>query len=233
MIAYQFSMLYSRLPHFQQLKIAPIYFLSFCKVEDVEHPSQVSSGSNSYLDGGSGLFRSLTGKESICRVFHIFGRTHICGQYKVIIFLLAHGQWLCSVHRCHQQFLAIGPSPYALSQYGSLLLQNNHQRQRLSPQRWPMLSFMIFNLIKSDPPRIISHSINLFFIFKIFIYLFIYFRVAPAALGISQARGQIGAASAGLRHTHTVPDPSYNCNLHHSSWQCQILNPLSGARDQT
>ena len=40
MIACQFSMLYSRLPHFQQLKIAPIYFLSFCKVEDVEHPSQ-------------------------------------------------------------------------------------------------------------------------------------------------------------------------------------------------
>ena len=23
------------------------------------------------------------------------------------------------------------------------------------------------------------------------------------------------------------------CNLHHSSWQCRILNPLSKARDQT
>ena len=23
------------------------------------------------------------------------------------------------------------------------------------------------------------------------------------------------------------------CNLHHSSWQCQILNPLIEARDQT
>ena len=23
------------------------------------------------------------------------------------------------------------------------------------------------------------------------------------------------------------------CNLHHSSWQCQILNPLGEARDQT
>ena len=23
------------------------------------------------------------------------------------------------------------------------------------------------------------------------------------------------------------------CNLHHSWWQCQILNPLSGARDGT
>jgi len=30
-----------------------------------------------------------------------------------------------------------------------------------------------------------------------------------------------------------VPDPSCVCNLHHSSKQCQILNPLSKARDRT
>ena len=29
------------------------------------------------------------------------------------------------------------------------------------------------------------------------------------------------------------PDPSRTCNLHHSSWQCQIPNPPSEARDQT
>ena len=28
-------------------------------------------------------------------------------------------------------------------------------------------------------------------------------------------------------------DPSHMCNLHRSSWQCQILNPLSEARDGT
>ena len=28
-------------------------------------------------------------------------------------------------------------------------------------------------------------------------------------------------------------DPSHVCNLHHSSWQRWILNPLSKARDQT
>ena len=28
-------------------------------------------------------------------------------------------------------------------------------------------------------------------------------------------------------------DPSRVCDLHHSSWQCQILNPLSEARDRT
>ena len=29
----------------------------------------------------------------------------------------------------------------------------------------------------------------------------------------------------------TVQDPSHVCNLHHSSYQCWILNPLSRARD--
>ena len=28
-------------------------------------------------------------------------------------------------------------------------------------------------------------------------------------------------------------EPSHICHLHHSSWQCQILNPLSKARDRT
>ena len=30
-----------------------------------------------------------------------------------------------------------------------------------------------------------------------------------------------------------MPDPSCIWDLHHSSWQCQILNPLTEARDRT
>ena len=30
-----------------------------------------------------------------------------------------------------------------------------------------------------------------------------------------------------------TPDRSCICTLHHRSWQCRILNPLSEARDQT
>ena len=30
-----------------------------------------------------------------------------------------------------------------------------------------------------------------------------------------------------------MPDPSHVCDLHHSSWQCWILNPLSKARNHT
>ena len=51
-----------------------------------------------------------------------------------------------------------------------------------------------------------------------FVCFFVFFRAAPAAYGGSQARGWIGAAASGLQH---------------SSWQCQILNPLSEARDWT
>ena len=30
-----------------------------------------------------------------------------------------------------------------------------------------------------------------------------------------------------------IPDPCGICNVHHSSWQHRILNPLSESRDQT
>ena len=30
-----------------------------------------------------------------------------------------------------------------------------------------------------------------------------------------------------------MPDPSHVCNIHHSSWQCQIFNPLIKGRDGT
>ena len=42
---------------------------------------------------------------------------------------------------------------------------------------------------------------------------------------------QIRALAAVLHHSHT--DPSWICELHHSSWQSQILNSLSEARDWT
>ena len=48
--------------------------------------------------------------------------------------------------------------------------------------------------------------------------LFLLFRASLAAYGGSQARGLIRATAA---------------SLHHSSQQCQILNPLSEAGDQT
>ena len=51
--------------------------------------------------------------------------------------------------------------------------------------------------------------------------------------GGSQARDQIRASVASLITATAMPDPSHVFNLYHSLWQCQILNPLSKARDQT
>ena len=51
---------------------------------------------------------------------------------------------------------------------------------------------------------------------------------------VSGPGGQIGAAAAGRCHSHSkMPDMSPVCNLHHSSRQHQILNPVNEARDQT
>ena len=53
--------------------------------------------------------------------------------------------------------------------------------------------------------------------------------------GSSQARGQIGAIATDLHATaEATLDPGHICDYrHHSSWECQILNPERKARDQT
>ena len=49
----------------------------------------------------------------------------------------------------------------------------------------------------------------------------------------SQARGRTRAMAAGLHHSRSNARSSRVCNVHHSSRQRQILNPLSEARDGT
>ena len=71
-----------------------------------------------------------------------------------------------------------------------------------------------------------SYSLLLFFIYSL--------EGPTRAYGTSQARGQIGAAAAGLRHSHgRMQDRSLVCNLHNSSQQHWILNPFSKAWDRT
>jgi len=62
-------------------------------------------------------------------------------------------------------------------------------------------------------------------------YLFIcFFRGTPGAHGGSQTRGLIRATAARLHHSYSN---AIVCDLHHSSWQYWILDPLSKARDRT
>jgi len=46
-------------------------------------------------------------------------------------------------------------------------------------------------------------------------------------------RGKLELQLPACSTATATPDPSCFCNLHHSSWQCQILNPLIEARDRT
>ena len=68
----------------------------------------------------------------------------------------------------------------------------------------------------------------------IFFFLFLVFclfKAAPMAHGGSQVRGPFRATAPGQYHSHSNTGSEHVCKLHHSSWQCQILNPLSKARD--
>ena len=51
---------------------------------------------------------------------------------------------------------------------------------------------------------------------QVFFCLFVFclFRAALMAYGSSQARGQIGATAASLRHSHSNRDPSHMGDLH-------------------
>ena len=102
----------------------------------------------------------------------------------------------------------------------------------------------IGNLIKA--PYTIELGVNLS-LFKPRAYAFFYpstlsfffvclfvFWAAPVAYGGSQARGRIRAVAASLHHSHSnAYTPLPHSDLHHSSQQLRILNPLNKGRDQT
>ena len=68
----------------------------------------------------------------------------------------------------------------------------------------------------------------------IYINTFLSFsRDTPAACGDSEAKDLIRAVAAGYARDTAMWDPSRVCNLHHNSRQCQILTPLSKAKDRT
>ena len=71
----------------------------------------------------------------------------------------------------------------------------------------------------------------------LFIYLlflvFLLFRAIPMAYEGSQAGVEVELQLPAYATATAMRDPSCICNLHHSSQQHWILNPLSDARDQT
>ena len=93
-----------------------------------------------------------------------------------------------------------------------------------------ILSFHLLAFLVRQP-NVDEFSQLLFFREFLFLLLLLFFfpnllvRAAPMAYGSSQARGRIGTAA------YTTATAMWD--LSRSSWQCWILNPVSGASDQT
>ena len=60
--------------------------------------------------------------------------------------------------------------------------------------------------------------------FFFFFWTFCLFRAAHTAYGVSQASSRIVAAAASLAIATAMQDLGYVCDLHHRSWQHQILH---------
>ena len=101
-------------------------------------------------------------------------------------------------------------------------------------QTWGTVSQLLSEacaLLRDFPPLLKGAPIFVWcFIF--FLYFF-FVMITPAVYGSSQARGRIGAAPAANPPATATPDLNHVCNIHCSLGQCQILNPLSKAKDQT
>ena len=90
------------------------------------------------------------------------------------------------------------------------------------PLAWARTAFF-------PPPHLIIS-----FLFFLSFFFFLLFRASLMAYGGPQARGRIGTVATGLHTTATaMQDSSLVCDLHHTSRQCRIPNPLSKARDGT
>ena len=107
---------------------------------------------------------------------------------------------------------------------------------------------LLLALISSTPPiTLVSSTLScpyssnlsvrtlgyIWFIQLIWFKICFFLWLVPVAYGISQARDQIGAAAVAYTTVKATPDLSCICDLCRSLQQCQILDPLSVARDWT
>ena len=107
----------------------------------------------------------------------------------------------------------------------------------LIPSIWKFSGWGLNLRLWSQILNPLYHSRNSGNLFLIFILVFIYFFAFLGPYPQHMEMPRLGVESELLllpyaRDTAT-PDLSHICNLHHSSWQRQVLNPLSGARDPT
>ena len=85
----------------------------------------------------------------------------------------------------------------------------------------------ILNMLKNCQK--VLQSVFLFY----FIFVFFLVMAVPAICGSFQSKGQVQAAAVAYITATATPDLNCICELCCRLRQCQILNPLSKARDRT
>ena len=77
-------------------------------------------------------------------------------------------------------------------------------------------------------PIILSH-----FTFFFFFFFLVFFWPSPRHIEVPKLGVELELQPPAYIRATATPDPSRLCDLHYSSRQCQIFNPLSEARDRT
>ena len=92
---------------------------------------------------------------------------------------------------------------------------------------------LINRTLKFNFGPFIGAAISFPLLFLFFSFLSFFFRATPTAYGKSQAGVKLELQLLAYVTATATPDQRCICDLHHSSQQCQIFNPLSGTREKT
>ena len=104
-----------------------------------------------------------------------------------------------------------------------------HANSRHSSDRWKDGSNTLWRVLLELAHLITTSDIPFFFRFLFFFFLGPY----PQHMEISSLGIETELQLLAYFTATAVPDMSHICDLHHSSQQCQILNPPGEARDRS
>ena len=94
--------------------------------------------------------------------------------------------------------------------------------------RYEGISFP-FLLLLPPPPSLFASS----FIVSLLLLLFCFLGLYPRHMEVPRLGVKLELSPPAYTTATATQHLSHVCSLHHSSWQCRILNPLSEARDRT
>ena len=95
-----------------------------------------------------------------------------------------------------------------------------------------LLSCMSFYILEIKPLSVASFATIFSDSVGCLLFCFVLlFRATPVHMEVPRIEIELELQLSAYSTNTAMPDLSHICSLHHSSQQCQILNPLSKARD--